>query len=80
MQQWVKKKETPLGFRAVSQQAEKNSVSRSRHNPGSGELTITSLSGKHTWGGMNDAVWSSSPMPIDALLLLISRGPVLDFL
>ena len=43
VQQWVKKKKTALQFRSVSQQAgKKNSVSRSRHNPESGELTITS--------------------------------------
>ena len=42
MQQWVKKKEKSIGV-PIRQSAsrEKKSVSRSRHNPGSGELTIT---------------------------------------
>ena len=40
----------------------------------------TCRSGEHTSRGMDDAVRSGSPMPVDPLLLVVSRGPVLDFL
>ena len=42
MQQWVKKKREHWGSDQSVSKQRKNSVSRSRQNPGSGELTITS--------------------------------------
>ena len=40
----------------------------------------TCRSGEHTSRGMDNPVRSGSPMPVDPLLLVVSRGPVLDIL